>query len=810
MRAERAQLTNVRLSVVLAMLASLALELALHESGEGWLRIACVLAIQVILLAVGQRYVGRLAARGAPPAGTVSLAVAGLILLPLVYEACLRSFTGFGRPFEVLLICGLRDVTLGLAMMSYWPVYQRLCASLSLFVMLFSASISSHPGTFAAVVLFAIVGVWWLMGNHWDTLRARIHAESKQDLPTQWLLLSAGIVTLLLATVSVGENRVANALTGFMPSSGGTRWYDPSARGGVNDGDALVPGTEDAHSFGPIESEIFKESKESSLYDALDDTYGEPYFPKTLERAVSLPRELVLEIERRMSQTKQAGREFSTLRRRSARQRPVAGIDSQALFYVSGRTPLHLRMEVFDLFDGITWHPEPPPESYPELEMEEVAGKQWLRIRSRYSSPILYGNDSHALRVISLDSNRLPAPSHLLGVHIDKVDNRHFFKFEQEGILALNRKKIPPLTVIHLQSQLANLENRRELYVPRVGPGRYSSVPDDFHTREIARIAAQWVHEVPSGWDEVEMIVSRLHETCVHDRSATAPEGCIHPAAWFLLESRRGADYHFATTAALMLRSLGYQVRLASGFYADPRNYDLRSRQTPVGADDVHVWPEVKLHPGTWVSIEPTPGYELLGPPPGLLEQVVGVLAVLSESAYRHRVGIISLAVLGCLVMAFRVPLLDRLAICWWRLAPGGTPRQQVIRGLQLLELRCRWAGAARPPGMPATTWFRRLAHGDGADPLERLLQLADWAAFAPLSETSDVEYRVEVAASIRQSLTTWSLSRLRGALQRCGLVEERRSRPSHMLHATWQGFGRGIAWVRPARVFATRGGAAR
>ena len=30
--------------------------------------------------------------------------------------------------------------------------------------------------------------------------------------------------------------------------------------------------------------------------------------------------------------------------------------------------------------------------------------------------------------------------------------------------------------------------------------------------------------------------------------------------------------------------------------------------------DDVHFWAEVRLSNGTWVAIEPTPGYELLPP----------------------------------------------------------------------------------------------------------------------------------------------------------------------------------------------------
>ena len=81
----------------------------------------------------------------------------------------------------------------------------------------------------------------------------------------------------------------------------------------------------------------------------------------------------------------------------------------------------------------------------------------------------------------------------------------------------------------------------------------------------------------------------------------------------FLLVARRGPDYQFASAAAVLLRLLEYPTRLVSGFYASPDNYDPETQHTPVVKEDLHFWAEVFL-PGLWIVIEPTPGYEVLGP----------------------------------------------------------------------------------------------------------------------------------------------------------------------------------------------------
>ena len=96
--------------------------------------------------------------------------------------------------------------------------------------------------------------------------------------------------------------------------------------------------------------------------------------------------------------------------------------------------------------------------------------------------------------------------------------------------------------------------------------------------------------------------------------------------SYFLFEQRRGDDYAFATAACLLLRSLGYPCRFVEGLYADPRRLDPKTQQTPVQMPgDLHTWVEVMLPGHDWIVVEPTPGFDVLGPEQSLLARLGGL-----------------------------------------------------------------------------------------------------------------------------------------------------------------------------------------
>ncbi len=140
---------------------------------------------------------------------------------------------------------------------------------------------------------------------------------------------------LLLAFTPQG-NTMMQSLQGFMPGSGGDQDSDPFSRGGVNDGEALVAGKDQIRSFAPIEDAPFADSDQPSLFDVVNDQFDEPVRKmKDFDKSIALPPSLMAEVNQRLAKSKQAAREFSTLRRNSeGKQQRIKDLPSKALFYV--------------------------------------------------------------------------------------------------------------------------------------------------------------------------------------------------------------------------------------------------------------------------------------------------------------------------------------------------------------------------------------------------------------------------------------------------------------------------------------------
>ena len=496
-------------------------------------------------------------------------------------------------------------------------------------------------------------------------------------------------------------------------------------------------GTDHIQSFAPIEDAPFRASDEPSLYDLFNDLYEKPVIPKRLERAIALPPEFAGAAETRMANSEQAGREFSTLRRRGRkRDQSIGDLRSAALFYVAGRTPLHLRMELYDLFDGVQWLPEPDEERALPMTMNRIGKRPWLVFPSiARALDSISTRETHALKVVNLDTSRIPSPAQLRGVHVDLVDDATMFRWSQPGMVSMNRERLPPAVPIHLASVVIDPRQvDREFSAWSGGDRRFQTLPAGRQMVEIENLAGAWGAGHKRGWSQIDAIASRLRESCELDRDARPPEDCEFPLAHFLLESRRGPDYQFATAAAVLLRTLGYSTRVVSGFYVDPQNYDAHRRHTSVHREDVHFWAEVFLSAGTWQTVDAAPGYEVLGPPPGLVERLAAAGMAAWLYAADHAAPLVCGVAVVVILPIHRIALLDRIQTIAWRLRDRGDSRQSLLSALRVLDRRLRWAGLARPQGRTPAGWFcqRVELDRDAGVTLSRFFELADWAAFAP------------------------------------------------------------------------------
>jgi hypothetical protein len=228
---------------------------------------------------------------------------------------------------------------------------------------------------------------------------------------------------------------------------------------------------------------------------------------------------------------------------------------------------------------------------------------------------------------------------------------------------------------------------------------------------------------------------------------------------WFLEESGRGPDYLFASAAALLLRSLGYPARVCLGYYAHPDEYDPATQHTPVGEDDLHLWPEVLLRDGQWLVVEPTLGYDVLPALKPWQERLADTLAAVGRWAMRNVLALAAAITLVTLLVVLRRRVADAAFTAAWKLFPGRTWRQAALRAVKLLEHRATLVGKRRAAGETLAEWVARIPHSDTA--LTRLRTLAEWAAYAPTPPLPEAN----VLAACWEAVRHWPYRRFRGGV---------------------------------------------
>lgn len=106
--------------------------------------------------------------------------------------------------------------------------------------------------------------------------------------------------------------------------------------------------------------------------------------------------------------------------------------------------------------------------------------------------------------------------------------------------------------------------------------------------------------------EQTVQAVARYVQSCAaYDRSGTAMPGDAPDfALWFLREAERGYCVHFATAAAVLLRSAGIPARYVTGYRVDA----VAGVPAQVTSDDAHAWVEYyNYRTWGWHILEATP-----------------------------------------------------------------------------------------------------------------------------------------------------------------------------------------------------------
>jgi len=138
---------------------------------------------------------------------------------------------------------------------------------------------------------------------------------------------------------------------------------------------------------------------------------------------------------------------------------------------------------------------------------------------------------------------------------------------------------------------------------------RYTQVPS--MTPEVRKLALRITQSAGTVYDKAVAIEQYLSSQYSYSTSPGNGTERGDPVEWFLFQSKKGYCEQFATSMAILLRSIGIPSRVVSGFLPGEMVFGgyhvVRSR-------DAHAWVEVYFPSHGWVSFDPTPAAASLGP----------------------------------------------------------------------------------------------------------------------------------------------------------------------------------------------------
>jgi transglutaminase-like putative cysteine protease len=631
-------------------------------------------------------------------------ALATLIIAPVAAAVLSRQLAA-AIAFEMTALTLVGTAALSSSIQDGRPRLMSLVASG--FLTLFATVISDGPYAIGIAIAWMTICVWHLIANHWERVDvcAVEHVTRQHHLPIVTLLAAVVIFVIagLIARDRFGESQ--RLTVGWMPTSGGSSWSDPGALRGIGTGDAAIAAKDKAESFGAVDSELFLESTDSTLFDMFSDSLGQPKLKNKWERRQGMTADKIIESHSRTAKSEKGGSSFSTDRHPPEKHLHLQDAHQNAVVQWVGPSGIRLAMNRFDTFDGVEWTNQ--SELRNESFRRSVFGDEvWFLDPS--VSRFLWKHENQnstrgTLKMIRLKSTRIPAPMMTGGVHIKDIDRVDFFATDADGSLFMpGREKVPALTLIHLLSAklsedefIHQLEGLRDRAIPLTSK-RLAEQSRQSIREAVGRIVRQCARDGDTRHAKLSALVDHLRTEFELDRSAQYDSDI--PLLEFF-EQKRGGEHLFATAAALVARQIGLQSRLVTGLYVSPSGLDLAAGHHNVMPRDAHVWVEIKLADGRWVEIEPTPGFKPPDYRPSLWLRTQRVAALYWPW--------FAVACIGFAVVYFtRLLWIDWLLSACWQCSSLLKPRRRVVLAVWIIEQRAQLLGRARPLGSPPREWL--------------------------------------------------------------------------------------------------------
>ncbi|GAC1618545.1 MAG: hypothetical protein NVS4B7_10810 [Ktedonobacteraceae bacterium] len=134
----------------------------------------------------------------------------------------------------------------------------------------------------------------------------------------------------------------------------------------------------------------------------------------------------------------------------------------------------------------------------------------------------------------------------------------------------------------------------------------YTQLPKNLDPNVVA-LARRITANAPTMYDKVVALENYLRTNYTYSVDINLPPG-EEGASWFLFRSaHKGFCNYFATTMAVMARSLGIPSRVVAGYTNG--KYDAKNRQRVITGTDAHSWTQVYFAGYGWINFEPSQSF---------------------------------------------------------------------------------------------------------------------------------------------------------------------------------------------------------
>jgi hypothetical protein len=275
---------------------------------------------------------------------------------------------------------------------------------------------------------------------------------------------------------------------------------------------------------------------------------------------------------------------------------------SVEVFTVQTPRPTYYRLLSLPEFDGVTWRPDPDPQT------QDVGSGFPLGPVQGLSPEIAAGVDSitqhfqTSTRIdLALVPTSYPPVSIQMGVSLHWDQGSGSASLDG-SIDAGTEYDVTSLGLQPSPKQLQDLDTSG-------GPGDLSATELPAGTpEEIASKAQEWTAGASTMYDKVIAIQDHLlnDKEFTYDATVPAQEGA-NAMLTFLTKTKRGFCQQFSSAMAVLLRSIGIPARIAVGFTQGTLDPQLPNTWH-VTTENAHAWVEVLFPRYGWLAFEPTPG----------------------------------------------------------------------------------------------------------------------------------------------------------------------------------------------------------